>query len=265
MADPTQIHQILMNLGSNAAHAMREKGGTLEVGLSEISLDEAGASRHIDLKPGTYLRLTVRDTGHGMTPEVMSRVFEPFFTTKKQGEGVGMGLAVVHGIVKSHGGAISVASELGKGTTFTIYLPRIVGAPQAREEPSPLFSGGTERILFVDDEDIQVRAMNKLLEHLGYRVVGVSDPRAALELFRRQPEAFDLAIMDQTMPSMAGLELAREILKLRPGLPVILCTGYSESVDEAQALASGISAFMLKPFSVTEIAEAIRRVLPAKL
>ncbi|HVP89678.1 MAG TPA: PAS domain S-box protein [Terriglobales bacterium] len=261
VADPTQIHQILMNLGSNAAHAMREKGGALEVGLSAVTLDETAVSRHIDLKPGAYLRLTVRDTGHGMTPEVMSRVFEPFFTTKKQGEGVGMGLAVVHGIVTSHGGSISVASVLGKGTTFTIYLPRIMGAREAKEEPSGSISGGTERILFVDDEDIQVRAMNKLLEHLGYRVVGLSDPKAALELFRRQPDSFDLAIMDQTMPGMAGLALAREILKLRPGLPVILCTGYSESVDEAQALAAGVGAFMLKPFSVREIAQTIRRVL----
>ncbi len=261
VADPTQVHQVLMNLGSNAAHAMREKGGTLEVGLSAVSLDEEATARHIDLKPGSYLKLTVRDTGHGMAPEVMSRVFEPFFTTKKQGEGVGMGLAVVHGIVKSHGGAISVASELGKGTTFTIFLPRIVGAGQAGEDASQPISGGTERILFVDDEDIQVRAMNKLLEHLGYRVVGLSDPKAALELFGRQPGSFDLAIMDQTMPGMAGIDLAREMLKIRPGLPIILCTGYSESADEQQALASGVRAFMLKPFSVREIAQTIRRVL----
>jgi len=264
IADPTQIHQILMNLGSNAAHAMSEKGGRLEVGLSEVSLDETSASRQIDLKPGAYLRLTVKDTGHGMTPDVMARVFEPFFTTKKQGEGAGMGLAVVHGIVKSHGGAITVASRLGKGTTFTIYLPRIIGLPPAKEEAPQAFAGGTERVLFIDDEDIQVRAMNKLLEHLGYRVVGLSDPRAALDLFRRQPEAFDVAITDQTMPGMAGIDLAREILKVRPGLPVILCTGYSETVNEEEALASGISAFMLKPFSVKEIAETIRRVLPGK-
>jgi PAS domain S-box-containing protein len=264
VADPTQIHQVLMNLGSNAAHAMREKGGRLEIGLSEVSLDEESASRQVDLKPGAYLRLTVKDTGHGMAPDVIARVFEPFFTTKKQGEGVGMGLAVVHGIIKSHGGAITVASRLGKGTTFTIYLPRIIGPPKAKEEAPQAFAGGTERVLFVDDEDIQVRAMNKLLEHLGYRVVGLSDPGAALELFRRQPEAFDLAIMDQTMPSMAGIDLAREILRVRPGLPVILCTGYSETINEEDALASGISAFMLKPFSVKEIAETIRRVLPGK-
>lgn len=263
VADPTQIHQILMNLGSNAAHAMRDKGGILEVGLSEVSLDEEAASQYIDIKPGSYLRLTVRDTGHGMAPEVIERAFEPFFTTKKQGEGAGMGLPVIHGIVKSHGGAISIASELGKGTTFTIYLPRIFGArPDIRETRQP-FPRGTERVLFVEDEDIQVRAMNKLLEHLGYRVVGLSDPLAALEMFRRDPGAFDLVITDQTMPNMLGIELSREILKLKPGLPVILCTGYSDILNEEEALAAGISAFILKPFSVKEIAETIRRVLPA--
>jgi CheY-like chemotaxis protein len=264
VADPTQVHQILMNLGSNAAYAMREKGGILEVGLSGVSLDEETASRQLDLKPGAYLRLTVKDNGHGMTPDIMSRAFEPFFTTKKHGEGTGMGLAVVHGIVKSHDGAITVASELGKGTTFTIYLPRIIGTPPAEEETPKPFPKGTERVLFVDDEDIQVRAMNKLLEHLGYRVVGLSDPQAALELFRRQPGAFDLAIMDQTMPRMLGIELAREVLRTRPDLPVILCTGYSETLNEEEALAAGVSAFMLKPFSVKEIAETIRRVIPAK-
>jgi CheY-like chemotaxis protein len=265
VADPTQVHQILMNLGSNAAYAMREKGGLLEVGLSEVTLDEEAASRHIDLKPGAYLRLMISDTGHGMPPEVMGRVFEPFFTTKKQGEGTGMGLPVVHGIVKSHGGDITAASEFGRGTTFTIYLPRIVGSRPAMEEAPQPFPTGTERVLFIDDEDIQVRAMNKLLEHLGYRVVGLSDPVAALDIFRRQPEAFDLAIMDQAMPGISGIELARDILRIRPGLPVILCTGYSEALNEEEALAIGVKAFMLKPFSVKEIAETIRRVLPAKL
>jgi PAS domain S-box-containing protein len=264
MADPTQIHQVLVNLGSNAAHAMREKGGSLQIGLSETFLDEETASGHIDLKPGPYLCLTVKDTGHGMAPEVMARAFEPFFTTKKQGEGAGMGLAVVHGIVKSHGGAITGASEPGKGTTFTIYLPRIIGPRQVMEETREPFPKGTERVLFVDDEDIQVRAMNKLLKYLGYRVVGLSDGRKALEMFRRQPDAFDLAIMDQTMPHISGVDLAREILKIKPGLPLILCTGYSENLNEEEALATGIRALMMKPFSVKEIAETIRRVLPSK-
>ena len=263
VADPTQIQQVLMNLGSNAAHAMRDKGGVLEIELSEISIDAKAAARFIDLKPGPYLRLTVKDTGHGMPPEVMGRVFEPFFTTKKQGEGAGMGLAVVHGIVKSHGGAISVSSELGKGAAFTIYLPRVTGRVAAAKETQEPLPRGSERILFVDDEGIQVRAMNKLLEHLGYRVVGLADAAEALELFRRQPGAFDLAIMDQTMPRLSGGELAREILRIRPDLPVILCTGFSESINEEEALAMGIRAFVMKPFSVKEIAETIRRLLPS--
>ncbi len=264
-ADPTQIHQIFVNLGSNAAHAMREKGGVLEVGLAVTRLDEASAAQFIDLAPGEYLRLTVKDTGHGMTPDISDRVFEPFFTTKKTGEGTGMGLAVAHGIVKSHGGAISVQSEPGKGTTFTVLLPRALEASEARAEEAPApYPKGSERILFVDDEDIQVRAMSRLLEHLGYRVTGMTDSRAALEAVRRDPGAFDLAILDQTMPNLSGAELAREALALRPGMPIILCTGYSEAIDEEQALAMGVRAFMLKPFSARDIAVAIRRVLPRK-
>ncbi|MHB8094995.1 MAG: PAS domain S-box protein [Candidatus Aminicenantales bacterium] len=264
LADPTQIHQVLVNLGTNAAFAMRENGGVLEVGLSKTFLEEEAASQHIDLKPGEYLRLTVKDTGTGMTPEVASRAFEPFFTTKKTGEGTGMGLAVAHGIVKGHGGHISLRSEPGKGTIFTIYLPLVEGRPPLHEETRAPFPKGTERVLFVDDEDIQVRAMSRLLEHLGYRVAGMTDSRAALELLRRDPAAFDLAIMDQTMPNLSGVELAREALSLRPDLPLILCTGYSETINEEQALAMGIKAFMLKPFSAKEIAVTIRRVLSRK-
>jgi len=264
VADPTQVHQVLMNLGSNAAHAMREKGGVLEIGLTTVSLDSESASRFIGLKPGPYLCLTVRDNGHGMTPDVMERVFEPFFTTKKQGEGSGMGLAVVHGIVKGHEGAITVSSELGKGTEFAIYLPRVTGLRQAERETVEPYPTGTERILFVDDEDMQVRAMSKLLEHLGYKAVGLTDPLRALEAFRRHPRAFDMLITDQTMPNMSGGELAAEVLKIRPGLPVIICTGYSETLGEKEALAMGVKGFMLKPFSVREIAEVIRRVLSKK-
>ncbi len=261
LADPTQIHQILMNLCSNSAHAMRARGGVLEIGLSEVRVDPVAAARFIDLRPGAYVKLSVSDTGHGMTPEVMERAFDPFYTTKKQGEGTGMGLSVVHGIVKSYGGAITCSSEPGKGTVFEVLLPQISERRVEASDSKDALPGGSERILFVDDEDIQIRAMNKLLTHLGYQVIGVTDARSALEIFRRQPEAFDLLITDQTMPSMAGERLAREVLQIRPGLPVILCTGFSDMIDESTALAMGITAFMMKPFTVRDIAETIRRVL----
>jgi len=261
VADPTQVQQVVMNLGSNAAHAMREKGGTLEVGLSETVLEAGTGLPFPDVKPGAYIRLSLKDTGQGIPPEIVPRIFEPFFTTKKKGEGTGMGLAMVHGIVKSHGGAITVSSDVGRGSEFTVYLPHAPGeAAVERESRAPL-PKGTERILFVDDEDMQVRAMTKLLEHLGYHVLGFTDAAEALEKFRAEPGAFDLAIMDQTMPRLSGGELARELLRIRPGLPVILCSGYSETLDEGQALAMGIRAFIMKPFSVKEIAERIRRVL----
>ncbi len=262
-ADPTQVQQVLMNLCNNAAHAMREKGGTLEIGLSETVLKAGTDLPFPDVKPGAYILLSLKDSGQGIPPEIMPRIFEPFFTTKNKGEGTGMGLAMVHGIVKSHGGAITVASNVGKGSEFTVYLPRVSGeVAEARESRAPL-PKGTERILFVDDEDIQVRAMTKLLEHLGYRVLGFTDAVEALEAFRTEPGAFDLAIMDQTMPRLSGGELARELLLIKPGLRIILCSGYSETFDEGQALAMGIRAFIMKPFSAMEIAESIRRVLAA--
>ncbi|HSA95377.1 MAG TPA: PAS domain S-box protein [Acidobacteriota bacterium] len=261
VADPTQIQQIVLNLGNNAAYAMRDKGGPLEVSLADMAVDAAMATHFVDIKPGAYVRLAVADSGQGIPPEIMSRIFEPFFTTKKQGEGTGMGLAVVHGIVKSHNGAISVKSEIGRGTEFAVYLPRVFGDATKIEERREPYARGTERILFVDDEDLQVRAMTRLLEHLGYRATGRTDPLEALDLFKRDPAAFDLAIMDQTMPRLTGGELAREILKVQPGFPVILCSGYSETLDEPQALAMGIRAFIMKPFSVREISRRIRQVL----
>lgn len=260
-ADPTQIGQILMNLGSNAAYAMRDRCGTFEVRLAEVTLDAEEASRFIGLKPGAYLRLTARDTGPGMPPAVQERIFEPFFTTKKPGEGSGLGLSVVHGIVKSHDGAITVSSETGKGTEFMILLPRIVEPVGAGPESGADVPKGSERVLFVDDEVLQSKAMTRLLDHLGYKVSAKTDPAEALELFRKDPEAFDLVILDQTMPRMTGGELAAAILKIRPGLPIILCTGFSEGLNEEQAANLGIKAFIWKPFSLREIALVIRRVL----
>ncbi|RPJ01679.1 MAG: response regulator, partial [Candidatus Aminicenantes bacterium] len=216
MADPTQIGQILMNLGSNSAYAMRDLCGTFEVGLSEVALDAEEASRFIGLKPGPYLRLRVSDSGSGMPPEVINRIFEPFFTTKKAGEGSGLGLSVVDGIVKSHGGAISVSSAVGEGTDITILLPRITESVPAGPESHGIVPGGTERVLHVDDEVIQSRAMERLLKHLGYQVTAMTDPVDAQEIFLYDPGAFDLVILDQAMPLMTGGTLAAAILKARP-------------------------------------------------
>jgi PAS domain S-box-containing protein len=265
LADPTQIGQVLMNLGSNAAHAMRGRCGTFEIGLAEIALDAEDVSRYIGLQPGGYLRLTASDTGPGMPPELLSRIFEPFFTTKKPGEGSGLGLSVVDGIVKAHGGAITVSSTVGQGTAFTILLPRIPGPAEARTETETDIPEGHERVLFVDDEALQAKAMDRLLKHLGYRVTTMTDPIEARRLFLRDPSAFDLVILDQTMPGLTGGSLAGAILDARPSTPIILCTGFSEGLTEEQALAVGIRAFLWKPFTLREIAGTIRRVLQASL
>ena len=264
LADPTQIHQVVMNLCSNAAYAMREQGGVLEVSLAEVEVDSDMTLLHPDLKPGPHLRLTVTDTGTGMTREVTERVFDPFFTTKKPGEGSGMGLSVVHGIVKNYGGAITVYSEAGKGSTFNIFIPRV----KAEDSPTDVSPGplamGEGRVLLVDDEEAQVESVRNMLERMGYKVVAKTDSRKALALFRQNPRMFDLVITDQTMPQMTGVKLAEELLRIRPDLPVILCTGFSETVDAKAAQVSGIRHFLMKPFSVREMAETIRRALEKK-
>jgi PAS domain S-box-containing protein len=261
MADPTQIHQVLMNLCTNAHHAMREKGGVLEVRLESATLDADEAAAR-DLRSGRYLALSVNDTGCGMSPEVVGRIFDPYFTTKEKAVGTGLGLAVVHGIVKGHGGAISVESKPGKGSTFTVYLPLIKDAklPEEvmREGSLPT---GDERILLIDDEPTLVDIGIQMLERLGYRVVTRTSSTEALELFRSAPEDFDLVITDQTMPRMTGDELAKEIMKLRPGTPIILCTGFSERISEHEARRMGIKAFLMKPVVITALAKTIRKIL----
>jgi CheY-like chemotaxis protein/two-component sensor histidine kinase len=264
LGDPTQIHQVLMNLCSNAAYAMREKGGMLEVSLTAVEVDAHMLAKHLDLKPGPYLKLTVSDTGHGMGQDVIKRIFDPFFTTKKTGEGTGMGLAVVHGIVKRHEGTIITYSEVGKGSTFNIFFPRVEGDPKSEAVDLGAIPMGTERILFVDDEEVQVRSGRRLLERLGYSVIAAIDGHEALEVFRSEPEAFDLVITDQSMPRLTGIKLAEKMMRIRPDIPVILCTGFSEGIDGEKARATGIREFMMKPFSVRQLAETIRRVLDAR-
>jgi PAS domain S-box-containing protein len=261
MADFTQIYQVLMNLCTNAAHAMRESGGVMDLSLKSVEVDKDTASSHADLESGPYLRLTVSDTGEGMETEILDRIFEPFFTTKERSEGTGMGLAVVHGIVKSYGGAITVYSEVGKGTTFNVFLPRLVGSLE-RENTSPIdIPKGNERILLVDDEELVLRSERDMLVSLGYRVISFTKSDAALKLFHTQPDEFDLVITDQAMPTMTGITLSRKLLQTRQDIPIILCTGFSEAVDEDKARAEGIREFVMKPFTTKEMADTIRRVL----
>jgi len=261
LADATKIHQVLINLCTNAAQAMHEKGGLLEVGLTDVDLDSEAVAHYPELNPGPYVALTVSDTGQGMDRSVIKRIFDPFFTTKGPGEGTGLGLAVVHGIVKDHGGAIDVCSEPGKGTTFRVFLPRIDEVAMAEAEMSASIPAGCERILLIDDEKAVVEPVQGLLEHLGYEVVSETRAVEALEVFRADPDRFDIVITDHTMPHMTGQDLAGEFLRIRPGIPIILCTGFAKpSISEA-AKASGIREVIAKPVVIHKLAETIRNVL----
>jgi CheY-like chemotaxis protein len=261
LADPTEIHQVLMNLCTNAAHAMREKGGILSVTLSEVEADAVLVCRYPDLRQRSYLSLTVSDTGHGMSAELMDRIFDPYFTTKGLGEGTGLGLAVVQGIVKSCGGSVAVYSKPNEGTTFHVFLPRIEEEIASEAKPVEKLVAGTERILFVDDERTLVDLGKEMLESLGYAVRAAASSIEALETFRTQPDAFDLVITDMTMPRLTGRELAGELMAIRPDIPIILCTGFSDLINEEQARASGIRQFVMKPYVITKLAETIRKVL----
>jgi PAS domain S-box-containing protein len=260
-ADPTQIHQVLMNLSTNAAHAMRDTGGVLNVRLDAIEVDAAFAALHPELRPGPHIRLAVRDTGHGMTPEIRQRIFDPFFTTKQRHEGTGLGLAVAHGIVAGHHGAITVEGRLGQGSIFTIYLPRVEKAIEAAAPLRATMPGGSEHVLFIDDEVMLARLGQEILERLGYTVTVYTNSVEALAAFRSAPQRFDLVITDQTMPDMIGETLARALRHLRPDLPIILCTGFSHSMTKEKAQAIGLDAFLMKPLVISDLALVIRQVL----
>jgi len=264
MADPTQIHQVMMNLCSNAVHAMTEGGGELDVRLEKSIIHGDTNVHDPDLPAGSYVKLTISDTGQGMPPEVMKRIFDPYFTTKEKelGRGRGLGLSVVHGIVKSHGGAITCMSTPGKGTTFVIYLPEIESGKETIgtiEETS--LPTGTERILFIDDEQVIVNLAEEMLSKLGYDVVAKTSSVEALALFQENPDKFDLIITDMSMPAMTGDRLAQNILGLRSDIPIILCTGYSKDITEEKAKSIGIRAFIMKPVEMRVMAETIRKVL----
>jgi|GEM_PF-800541 len=261
LADPTQIHQVMMNLCTNASHAMREKGGQLKIELSDIDLDGSFIDQHPYLSAGTYINLRVSDTGHGMEAKVTDRIFDPFFTTKERGEGTGMGLAVVLGIVKSHGGTITVSSNVDQGSSFDVFLPVIEREANAQIRPKIIMPTGTEHILFVDDEKSLVDLGFQILERLGYDVTTRTSSVEALELFMAQPDKFDLVITDMTMPNMTGDELAAKLMAIRADIPVILCTGYSERISKDKAQGIGIKEFVLKPIIMSDMAITVRKVL----
>jgi PAS domain S-box-containing protein len=261
LANPSEIQRILVNLCTNAALAMGDEGGVLKVSLEDVELDAAFVANNWDVVPGRYLRLTVSDTGCGMTAEVKERIFEPFYTTRADGQGSGLGLSVVHGIVKARNGTVSVASEPGKGSTFEVYLPVVKQEGVADVEAYEASEPGTERILFVDDELTIVLMTEKMLGHLGYEVSGFTSSLKALEVFRSDPRAFDLVISDLTMPGLTGDVLAERIRALRPDIPVILCTGYDEKrmVEKAENL--GIDEFVIKPVVGAQLTRLIRKVM----
>jgi PAS domain S-box-containing protein len=263
LADPGQIQQIILNLATNSAHAMREKGGVLDISLNPIEVDEELAARNPDLHPGPYVRMTVADSGHGMDAATLEHIFEPFFTTKPPGEGTGLGLSVVHGIVKGHEGAVTVYSEVGRGTSINIYFPAAQSATPSSVEhgPSSLPLGEGEHILFVDDEQSFADCGQRVLQRLGYRVTTVLNPNAALELVRTRTEQFDCILTDFTMPGMSGLALAREVRSLLPATPIILMSGYGGAITTESLRPQGIRELILKPFTPQTLAEAVKRAL----
>jgi len=262
-ADATQIHQVLINLCTNAAHSMEEKGGILKVNLRKFLFTTESEKSHKDLAFGKYLELTISDTGSGIDPKTSKKIFDPYFTTKEIGKGTGMGLSVVHGIVKNHKGEIFVKSALGKGSTFTIVFPIIAEYPQGHksvmlEKSNPV---GDETILFVDDEESLVDMTKTMLEKLGYSVQVTIDPLKALSIFKADPSRFDLVISDMTMPGMSGVILSENLKNIKKDIPIIICTGHSSLIDEENAKDIGISAFAMKPITMSEIAKLIRDVL----
>ncbi len=260
-ADPTQLHQIAMNLITNAYHAVEKNGGEISVQLKETKLEDSDLEDS-SLTPGRYAVFSVSDTGHGIEPTNINRIFDPYFTTKGQGKGTGLGLAVVYGIVKDHKGEIKVYSELGKGTSFNVFLPLINeehDAAQGAEHAG--FERGSESVLVVDDEEPVVLLVKRILQKLGYKVTTRTSSPDALEAFRQSPNSYDLVISDITMPNMLGQELAKRLIMIRPDIPIILCTGFSERINSETAPEHGIKGFLMKPILRSELAKMVRKVL----
>jgi nitrogen-specific signal transduction histidine kinase/CheY-like chemotaxis protein len=262
MADPTQVHQILINLCTNAYHAMETEGGTLSVSIKQISIESVEQAENLKVYPGEFIELIVADTGCGITKENVEKIFDPYFTTKSVNKGTGMGLSIIFGIMSSYGGAITVESEQGKGSIFHLYFPIVeekTVQPEIREIKN--LHSGNERILLIDDEEMLAELGMEMLEDLGYKVTIQLDSVKALKVFNENPDNFDLVITDQTMPELTGSELAKKILQIRPDIPVILCTGYSNLIDEETAKELGIQAFLQKPLTQEVLADTVKGLL----
>ncbi|MFT5727001.1 MAG: PAS domain S-box-containing protein [Desulforhopalus sp.] len=261
LADPTQVHQILINLCTNAYHAMEKIGGELSVTLKATVITPDNQKMLLHLAPGEYVELTVTDTGAGIGPDDMVKIFDPYYTTKETGKGTGLGLSIIHGIMNECGGAVTVESQLGRGSTFHVYFPAVKedALPETKEQED--IPRGKERVLFIDDEAILAQMGKDMLERLGYHVTVRHTSFEALETFQNIPDKFDLVITDQTMPGITGADLARRMLQIRPDIPIILCTGYSNLIDEFSAKAIGIKEFAFKPLAKKDIAKLVRKVL----
>ena len=263
VADPTEIHQMVMNLCTNAYHAMPD-GGVLSVTLKTVDLDAETVAIIPNCKPGRHLKLSVEDTGHGIPPEIQDKIFEPYFTTKEEGRGTGLGLATTYSIIAASDGGITVSSELGNGTHFNVYLPVTEGRSTATVEKQAVIPSGHERILFVDDEPALVELGQKMLENFGYSVTIRMDPVRALALFKEDPGGFDMVITDMTMPGMTGDQLAAALLNIRPDLPIIACTGFSERINKQKAQEMGIRGLLDKPFSLDSLLSTVREIFDRK-
>jgi len=261
LANSVELHQILMNLCTNAVHAIGDEAGTIEIEVKRVEISRKERIQFPELDPGRYVKLSVKDTGQGIPIEMQKRIFDPYFTTKEKGVGTGLGLAVVHGIVKKSNGTIRVDSEPTKGAKFHIYLPEIELAANAPVVQALQPKCGSGKILFVDDEKMLADIGERILKRLGYEACSRTSPMEALELFKSKPNYFDLVISDQTMPGMTGEALAKELMKIKPGIPVILCTGYSQLINQQRAFENGISALVMKPILINELADAIRKAL----
>jgi CheY-like chemotaxis protein len=262
LADATQIHQVLMNLSTNAYHALRDTGGVIEISLNEVDLTPGMAAAHPRLMPGKHAVITVNDNGIGMSQETLQRIFEPYFTTKASGEGTGLGLAIVDSIIEQHGGTIDVLSELGKGTKFEIFFPICLSSDKEwMDEIEPEKPLGTERVLFVDDEQDIVDINRNGLQRLGYSVTAFSNPLEAVEYFEFNSNDFDVVVTDLTMPKMTGTDLADRIHAVRPDIPLVLCSGFAKSAREVRGKLSGILEFVEKPIKPGSVGWAIRRVM----